>query len=142
MRPGLAVPLLKRGLAASGALVAGYLTYAHSSQTTLACAGGRHGCDIVNSSPYATVGGVYVGALGLAGYVALLVMTLVETHSKASLQETLRALFFGAALIGFLYSLYLTAIELFVLRAICQWCVASAVIMTALFFISLLDLRK
>ena len=40
---------------------------------------------------------------------------------------------FAVALIGFGYSLYLTYLELFTIDAICQWCVASAVLMTLLF---------
>jgi len=41
------------------------------------------------------------------------------------------------ATVGFLFSVYLTGIELFVLHAICRWCVASAGIMTALWVLSL-----
>jgi uncharacterized membrane protein len=40
---------------------------------------------------------------------------------------------FGFALVGFGFSVYLTYLELFVIDAICQWCVASAVVMTVLF---------
>ena len=36
------------------------------------------------------------------------------------------------ALVGFGFSAYLTYLELFVIDAICQWCVASAVLMTIL----------
>jgi uncharacterized membrane protein len=34
------------------------------------------------------------------------------------------------ALVGFGFSAYLTYLELFTIDAICQWCVASAVLMT------------
>jgi len=46
------------------------------------------------------------------------------------------------ASVCFGFTLYLTAIELFVLHAICRWCVASAVIMTATWVLSLADLRR
>jgi uncharacterized membrane protein len=43
---------------------------------------------------------------------------------------------FGMALIGFLFSGYLTYRELFTIKAICQWCVGSAVCMTLLMVIT------
>jgi uncharacterized membrane protein len=44
--------------------------------------------------------------------------------------------------VGTLFALYLTALELFVIHAICRWCVGSAVIITLIFIFSLLDLRR
>ena len=41
-----------------------------------------------------------------------------------------------------LFSAYLTYLELFVIHAICRWCVGSAVIITAIFVLSLLDARR
>lgn len=134
--------LVKSLLSIAGLGVSAYLTYSHYSNTALVCAGGSHGCDLVNMSPYAEVGGVYVAVFGLVGYAALLVLARVETHVNASLRGSLRQLFFGVALMGFLYSAYLTAIELFVLHAICQWCAASALIMTVLLALSIFDLRR
>jgi uncharacterized membrane protein len=49
---------------------------------------------------------------------------------------------FGAALIGVLYSAYLTYIEAYVLLAWCYWCVGSAVIMTAIWVLTMVDLRR
>jgi len=43
--------------------------------------------------------------------------------------------------VGFAFTLYLTAIELFVLHAICRWCVGSALIMTAIWVLSIAQLR-
>jgi uncharacterized membrane protein len=40
------------------------------------------------------------------------------------------------ALGGFGYSVFLTYVEIFKIEAICQWCVASAVLMTILFLLS------
>ena len=47
-----------------------------------------------------------------------------------------RAAGFGIALIGFGFSMYLTYRELFTIKAICQWCVGSAVLMSALTIIT------
>ena len=48
---------------------------------------------------------------------------------------------FGFSLMGVLYSAYLTYLELFVIYAICRWCVASAVIMAVFFILSILNLN-
>jgi uncharacterized membrane protein len=47
-----------------------------------------------------------------------------------------RMIGFAVALIGFGFSAYLTYRELFTIHAICQWCVGSAVLMTALVVLS------
>lgn len=44
------------------------------------------------------------------------------------------------ALVGVLFSAYLSYLELFVLRAICQWCVASAVLVVAYLVLGILRL--
>jgi len=108
-----------------GVAVAGYLTYVHYADLEPLCAGGGHGCERVQSSSYAKLGGIPVAVLGLAGYVAILVALLLPGE---------RARLAAAALTvsGFGFSAYLTYLELFVIDAICQWCVASAVLLTVL----------
>ena len=48
--------------------------------------------------------------------------------------------FFLVTLIGVVFSAYLTYLEIFVIHAICPWCVASAVVMTILFVLAIVDL--
>jgi uncharacterized membrane protein len=112
-------------LALAGIGVAGYLTWVHYADLDPICAGGGGGCEKVQSSDYAELAGVPVALLGLIGYVAIL-------GSLALPGEAGR--FTGAllAFVGFGFSAWLTYVELFEIDAICQWCVASAVIMTAL----------
>jgi uncharacterized membrane protein len=112
-------------VAALGIAVAGYLTYVHYAGLQPFCAGGSHGCERVQSSSYAKLGGVPVAVLGLAGY-AMIAAALVAPGERARLAA-------GAlAVIGFGFSAYLTYLELSVIHAICQWCVTSAVLLTAL----------
>jgi uncharacterized membrane protein len=89
------------------------------------CVGGGGGCERVQSSDYADLGGVPVALLGLIGYGAILASLALPGDAGR---------FAGAllALVGFGFSAWLTYVELFEIDAICQWCVASAVIMTAL----------
>jgi uncharacterized membrane protein len=108
--------------------VAGYLTYVHYAGLKVLCLSSG-GCETVQSSRYAKLDGVPVSVLGLAGYVTIL-------GSLALRGDSGRAAGFGVALVGFLFSMYLTYRELFTIKAICQWCVASAVLMTILTIIT------
>jgi uncharacterized membrane protein len=112
-------------LAVAGLGVAGYLTWVHYADLEPICAGGSGGCERVQSSEYAELAGVPVALLGLIGYGAILASLAVPGDAGR---------FAGAllALAGFGFSAWLTYVELFEIDAICQWCVASAVLMTAL----------
>jgi uncharacterized membrane protein len=112
-------------LSAVGAGIAGYLTYVHYADVSALCVAAGGACEKVQSSSYAKLAGVPVALLGLIAYLALLVSLRVPGEAGR---------FAGAliALSGFGFSAYLTYRELFTIDAICQWCVASAVVMTAL----------
>jgi uncharacterized membrane protein len=112
--------------------VASYLTYVHYAGSAPVCLSSG-GCEKVQSSHYSKLAGVPVSVLGLVGYAGLLASLLVPGES---------GLFTGAliALIGFGFSVYLTYLELFKIHAICQWCVASAVLMTVLAVLTVLRL--
>jgi uncharacterized membrane protein len=104
-----------------------YLTYTHYAHLKVLCTSG--GCETVQHSKYAKLAGIPVATLGLVGYIGIL-------GSIAVRGELARAAGFGLALIGFLFSMYLTYRELFTIKAICQWCVGSAVLMTLLVIIT------
>jgi uncharacterized membrane protein len=111
-------------LAVLGIAVAGYLVYVHYADVDPVC-NIAHGCHKVQTSQYAKLAGIPVALLGLIGYVTILAALLVPGEPA----RTVAAL---TALVGFGFSLYLTYRELFTIDAICQWCVASAVLMTGL----------
>ncbi len=104
--------------------VAGYLTYTHYAGIHVLCLSSG-GCETVQSSVYSKLAGVPVAVLGLAGYIGILLSLAIRNDFG-------RMAGFGTALIGFLFSMYLTYRELFTIKAICQWCVSSAVLMTLL----------
>ncbi len=83
------------------------------------------GCETVQASRWAKLDGIPVSVLGLIGYIGILGSLAIRT-------ELGRAGGFAIALIGFGFSMYLTYRELFTIKAICQWCVGSAVLMTLL----------
>ncbi len=126
------------GLGVSAYLMWGYTTPGAS----LAC-GGSHGCDTVKNSPFASLLGIPLPVYGLATYVILLI--LIVTQDQIGLKERgwspyISLAIFGFSLAGVLYSAYLTYLELFVIQAICRWCVASAIIMVAIFGLSIPNL--
>jgi uncharacterized membrane protein len=116
-RTGLVLAILGLG-------IAGYLTYVHYANVDPVC-NIAHGCHKVQTSQYAKLAGVPVALLGLLGYVGIVAALLVPGEAGRMAAALL-------ALIGFGFSMYLTYRELFTIDAICQWCVASAVLMTGL----------
>ena len=128
LRAGLAV------LAVAGALISAYLTWAHLSGAAPVCVGGSGGCETVQTSRYSEIVGVPVAALGLFAYAAMLACAVVRDERAAILGVFV-------ALVGALFSAYLTYLELFVIRAICQWCVASAVVVVVYLVLGAVRLR-
>jgi len=116
-------------VAAIGIGVATYITIADSSGGAPVCVAGGGGCETVAESTYSHVFGVNIAVFGICGYVLLLAMSVLRG-------DLARMAGFGVSLVGFGYSVYLTYLEVFKIEAICQWCVASATLMTILFFIN------
>ena len=110
-------------LALVGIGVATYIALAESGGGAPKCVIGGGGCETVAQSKYSDLAGVNVAVIGIAGYVLLLAAAALPGDPG-------RLAGFLTALVGFGFSAYLTYLELFVIDAICQWCVASAVLMT------------
>jgi uncharacterized membrane protein len=122
-------------LALIGIAIAGYLTWVHYAGLEPVCVGGGGGCERVQSSRWAELAGIPVAVLGLIGYVAILATVALPDELG-----TLAAAFLS--LVGFGFSAWLTYVELVKIDAICQWCVASAVVMTALALVSVARLLR
>ncbi|PZR69253.1 MAG: hypothetical protein DLM63_01880 [Solirubrobacterales bacterium] len=108
-----------------GVLLAAYLTYVHYAKLHPFCTTGN-ACERVQTSSYATLGGSPVALIGLIGYLLILGSLLGLRGENALLATT--ALTIG----GLAFSAYLTYAELFQIHAVCEECVASAVIVLAL----------
>ncbi len=116
-----------------GIVVSGYLTYIHYSGEPIFC-GGTNSCELVNTSRYAFIGSIPVSALGLLAYIAILILSFIKSNAD---RQWPAMLIFGLALIGVMFQLYLSYIELFVLHAICYWCVSSQIIILVIFILAL-----
>ncbi|MBV7338607.1 vitamin K epoxide reductase family protein [Chloroflexi bacterium TSY] len=119
-----------------GLLISGYLSYAKLFGTSTICLGGSQSCDLVQNSVYAYLLGIPIAYLGFLTYVVLLFLWLIKITDWQEWGELAVQIFFGITLIGSIFSLYLTYIELFVLYEICQWCVASAFVIWVLLILS------
>jgi len=126
---GMSLRLATAVLAVIGIAIAGYLTWVHYAGLEPLCVGGGGGCERVQSSRWAELAGVPVAVLGLGGYVAILASLALPEEPGAFAAAVL-------SLVGFGFSCWLTYVELVKIDAICQWCVASAVVMTALALVS------
>jgi uncharacterized membrane protein len=128
-------------LTALGLGIAAYLTYVALWEDGNAFCTGIGDCKRVQQSDYARVGGAPVAALGLAMYVGLLAMLSLRRWRPSVLSRQLAVWTIALALGGVIYSAYLTWLELAVIHAICAWCIASATVVSAIFALSLPDLR-
>ena len=111
-------------VALAGVAVAGYLTWVHYDAHALICVAGG-GCRTVQQSPYATIAGVPVALFGLVAYAV--VAGLVAWDSP-----TARLSAAAIAFVGLVFGVYLVALQLFVIDAVCVWCLVNDVLVAPL----------
>lgn len=129
-------------LALLGALDSTYLLLAKIGVIgSLACQVSR-GCDLVNTSSYSVFLGTPVSAIGLAGYLVLLVLALLGLQPRWLDDRRPDALLAVLSGVGLAFAAYLTYAELFIIRAICQWCVVSQVCILAIFLLAAFGLSE
>ncbi|MDP6792974.1 MAG: vitamin K epoxide reductase family protein [Anaerolineales bacterium] len=125
-------------LAALGIIDAFYLTWIKIMGTTCA---GFGDCKTAQSSMYSDISGVPVAALGLAMYSLIGVLVWLEAHRPAG-TEWLQLAVFGLALVGLIFSGWLTYVQIAILQAICPYCAVSAMLISAIFTLSAIDLVR
>jgi uncharacterized membrane protein len=124
-----------------GFFVALYL-WAHNAGLTGPIVCGIGDCATVQSSSYARIGGVPVSAIGVGGYTALFVLSMLGLQPRHRESKTIGALLLAGASFGVAFSAYLTYIEAMVIRAWCQYCVASAIAITLIFLTTLPEIAR
>ena len=138
-RPTGERPAAPRGVARSssavGIAVAAYLTYVHYQPAALICTGGG-GCEAVQDSKYAVLAGIPIAVLGLAAWIAASRADGLElgarAHADGGARPRRRSRF----------AAYLVILQLFVIDAICVWCMANDVVLVpVLAVLALLRLR-
>jgi uncharacterized membrane protein len=128
-------------LSLAGLFISAYLyLYKIGKIGTMAC--GTGACETVQLSSWSRFAGLEVSLIGVIGYAGLLLLSLASLQPGLSWERwpvTLLAIFAG---LGVGFSVYLTYLELFVIHAICRWCVASAAIIISILIAALLDQRR
>jgi vitamin-K-epoxide reductase (warfarin-sensitive) len=114
-------------LALAGAIVSALALHVHYSNDVEVCSiNEKWDCGIVNHSPFSEIAHVPVAAIGIAGYLAIGLLSL----------RRLRALVLLFALVGLGFALYLTHIEKDVLQVWCVYCVISQSIIALITLLS------
>lgn len=112
-----------------------YLSIMKLSNNAAMCIQGLGDCWTVNTSKYSQIYGIPVAILGTLAFLTLLVLSFLD--GRTPFWKSYGVYFiFGVTLIGTIYSAYLTYLELEIIRAICPFCVLSAMSMLVLFIMS------
>lgn len=123
-----ALRLVMAALAAAVVGIAGYLLQAHYSGGSIVCSTG--GCETVQQSSYSEIFGIPVALVGLVGAVAILA-SLVRSDLYG------RAAGVALAVSGFIFAAYLVIVQLAVIDAVCEWCIASDSLMSVMAAVAL-----
>jgi uncharacterized membrane protein len=128
-------------LALVGFFVALYL-WLHALGVGGALKCGTGGCETVQTSRWAVFLGLPVAFYGVVGYFLIFVIALLALRPAASADRKWSVMLVGLSTIGVLFTAWLTYLELFVIHAICRWCVGSAVIITAIWVVAVAGVRR
>ncbi len=128
-------------LAAVGIGIALYLTlYKVGVIGVLSCSIGS--CETVNTSKWSMLMGIPIAAWGFAAYAALLVLAMAGSTEAREASVPIARMIVALAAWSVLFSAWLTYLELFVIHAICIWCVTSALLWVVILAVSVADLRS
>lgn len=105
------------------------------------CIQGVGDCWSVNTSRYSEIFGFPTSALGIAAYLVILGLWIWLPRTDFT-RRNIPLANFMLSLIGVIYSAYLTYLEIAVIKAICPFCVLSAILFVILFIVSLLQLSQ
>jgi len=134
----------RRGIvlvALAGLFLSTYLfLYALGYYGELACGAGG-GCDLVQGSQWARFLGFPVAGWGTGWYLAVLVVALLAVQTRAGDALWVPVALLALALGGLGFTIYLTGLEIFMIHAICRWCVGSAALTLLLFGLALPEIR-
>jgi uncharacterized membrane protein len=128
-------------LTLAGLGVAAYLSYVEITHVEAVC-GPIGECNIVQSSVYATILGIPIAVLGMLNYLAIGILWVGQKFTNDRLANLSALSLLGLTLFGVLFSIYLTYLEIFVIQAVCLWCLSSAVITTVLMLAVLFPLTR
>jgi uncharacterized membrane protein len=132
---------IRLGVSIVGFIDAVYLSIIKLTHSETLCMPGIGDCWTVNNSRYSEWNGIPISFFGIAAYVSIiLIATMLQKYSL--FEKYGNFLIFGISTIGIIFSAYLTYLQFAVIRAICPFCIFSAITMTIVFIISLVIILK
>jgi uncharacterized membrane protein len=126
-------------LAVVGAGISAYLTYVHYNIDALVCAGG--GCEVVQQSKYSEIMGIPIAMLGLGMFLGVIALIVVRER-LVDIAYLANAGIMLLLVSGLIYFAYLTYLEMNVIYAWCQWCVATSIVTLILFIVEAFRMRN
>jgi len=118
-----------------------YLSYIEVAQVKAIC-GPVGECNIVQASEYAQLIGIPIAILGALSYIAVVVLWAGQRFLPARWSAISFTGLVALTIFATVFSIYLTLIELFAIRAVCAWCLTSATISTLLMLLVVACLSK
>lgn len=128
-------------LCLAGLGVAAYLAFVEITHTEAVC-GPVGECNTVQTSEYAQILGIPVAVLGLINYAGVLALWAVSRFGAVRWAGLASRGLLLLTVFGVFFSIYLTLLEIFVIHAVCAWCLTSAVIATALMVVVVVQMTK
>lgn len=124
-----------------GIIVSSYLAYEYTQSSSIVCPISGIGCNVVRSSPYASFFGISTPFYGVAFYFLMAMLSVIRGTLKGALSNYVVWLQVILSSAAFIFGVYLTYLEAFIIRAFCSWCLASFAITASIMLLSILRVR-
>lgn len=112
-----------------GIIDAGYITMKFFTGGEVICPL-TGGCSDVLTSPYSKIFGYPVSLYGLIFYLIIFILSFLYLGKE---REIIWKIISGVSVFGFLFTLWFVYLQLFVIKAICFYCMVSAILATLIF---------
>jgi uncharacterized membrane protein len=131
-------------LSIPGMFLAYYLLLYHNGQLFSVCEpSGFEDCGLVSGpgAPYSSIGPIPVALIGLVGYITIFLVIWLKDWIYI-IDDYLPEIMIGLTGIAFLFSAFLTSLEVFIIHAYCRYCLMSAGIIVIMLILAILYLRS
>ena len=118
-----------------------YLTWIKLTHNEASCIKGVGDCFSVNTSKWSEWNGIPIALIGAVGFFTILLILLLELRIEV-IKSNAPLIIFGLTLVGVVYSAFLTYLEIFIIKALCPFCLLSATMMLVLFMITIVRLVR
>ena len=119
-----------------GVLIALYVTQSFVRKTGIVCL--NTGCEQVRKNPASYIFGIPVPVFGFIGYSFIAILAFLRTTTNYELRtKLLLTWMLGISTFGVLFVSWFTYTELYIIQAVCTWCVVSAINMVFIFILTL-----